>query len=63
MLIGETATEPSVKEGVLSAEDCMPPWPTRALSKSDWPVTQVMPRSAAVLTTLHSPTLLSSIAK
>src|SRR5437667_347055 len=55
---GETLTEPSVNEGMLSAESWLP----SRLSK-DVPSARVRPMLAAVFTTLQRPTFCSSSAK
>ena len=55
---GETLTEPSVNEGMLSAES----WPPSRLS-SEVPSALVNPMLAAVRTTSQRPTFCSSSAK
>ena len=54
---GATLTEPSVNDGMLSAES----WPPSRLSR-DVPSALVSPMSAAVCTTLQRPTFCSSSA-
>ena len=54
---GETLTEPSVNDGMLSAESS----PPSRLNK-DVPSALVSPMSAAVCTTLQRPTFCSSMA-
>src|SRR5262249_59710496 len=55
---GETLTDPSVNEGMLSAESC--PW---SRLSSDVPSALVSPMLSAVFTTLQRPTCFSSRAK
>ena len=55
---GETLTEPSVNDGMLSADSWLP-----SLLSSEVPSALVIPRSTAVCTTLHRPTFFSSSAK
>ena len=55
---GETLTDPSVNDGMLSAES----WPPAGLN-SEVPSALVSPMSAAVCTTLQRPTFFSSMAK
>ena len=55
---GETLTEPSVNEGMLSAESCLP-----SRLSSEVPSALVRPMLSAVRTTLQSPTFCSSSAK
>src|SRR5262249_36590555 len=54
---GETLTEPSVNDGMLSAES----WPSEGLN-SEVPPALVSPMSTAVCTTLQRPTFFSSMA-
>ena len=54
---GETLTEPSVNDGMLSAESWLP-----SRLSSDVPSALVSPMSTAVCTTLHRPTFCSSSA-
>ena len=59
MLIGDTLTEPRVKDGRSSAGGLSLP----SHFSSDLPSARVTPIAAAVLTTLHRPTLRSSMPK
>ena len=58
MLIGATGSEPSVNDGLLSAES---PWPSAGSGRSnERPSAKVIPMLAAVWTTWHRPTFCSS---